>query len=144
MNFRQKQQAEIPETDLIPMLNVMLGLMAYFIIMTMTLSSQASFDLALPAEVKDSEVDNINLENLPNEGPLMIELNAEGKFQVDAAKLDEETLISQLKQFLARNPKDPVFLKSDEKQSYEKVLKTLAMMRQIGGDRVSLVIDEIE
>ena len=144
MNFRNKSKTEIPETDLIPMLNVMLGMMAYFIIVTMTMSSQSAFNLVLPDEVKESEVDDVDIELLADKGPMIVELNPEGQFVVEEAKLDKAKLTSQLKRFVAYNQTDPIFLKPDNKQGYEKVLQTLAMMRKIGGDRVSLVIDEAE
>lgn len=144
MNFRNKTHSEIPQTDLIPMLNVMLGMMAYFIIVTMTMSSQSSFNLLLPDEVKEGDVENIEAEQLlANDGPLVVELAKDGRFVIEKAKLDDSKFIAQLKIFLERNQTDPVFLKPDKEQGYEKVLQTLAMMRKIGGDRISLVIDDV-
>ena len=144
MKFRNRVNPDIPETDLIPMLNVMLGLMAYFIIVTMTLSSQSAFNLQLPEEVKKDEVEDVDTRQLPNEGPLVIELEEDGRFLVERAHLDEETLIEQLELFLERNEKDPIFLKPNRKQNYEKVLQTLGMVKAVGGDRVSLIIDDVK
>ncbi len=126
------------------MLNVMLGLMAYFIIVTMTLSTQSAFNLQLPEEVKKDDVENVDTDLLTKDGPMVIELSKEGQFIVEEARLDEKTLIAQLKYFLERNKKDPVFFKPDKQQEYEKVLQTLATIRKVGGDRISLVIDDVE
>lgn len=130
--------------DLIPMLNVMLGLMAYFIIVTMTMSTQAAFNLQLPEEVKKDDIEKIDTTLLSKQGPMVIELSKEGQFIVEQAKLDQKTLISQLKLFMEQNKKDPIFFKPHPQQGYEKVLQTLATIRQVGGDRISLVIDDVQ
>lgn len=144
MNFRSKPQSGIPQTDLIPMLNVMLGMMAYFIIVTMTMSSQSSFSLLLPDEIKQDDVEDVVLDLLDKKGPMVVELAKDGRFVIEKAQLNEEKFLTQLKVFLAQNKTDPVFLKPDKQQGYENVLQTLAMMRKIGGDRISLVIDDID
>lgn len=144
MNFRSKPQSGIPQTDLIPMLNVMLGMMAYFIIVTMTMSSQSSFSLLLPDEIKQDDVEDVVLDLLDKKGPMVVELAKDGRFVIEKAQLNEEKFLTQLKVFLAQNKTDPVFLKPDKQQGYENVLQTLAMMRKIGGDRISLVIDDVD
>ena len=143
MNFRNKHQSDIPEADMIPMLNVMLGLMAYFIIATMTMASQSSFRLLLPEEVQESDIETADVELLVNEGPLIIEFDQAGRFIIEEAQLDNNKMVQQLKLYLMENKTDPVFFKPSQQQNYEKVLQTLAEMRKLGGDRISLVIDEV-
>lgn len=143
MNFRNRTQSEIPLTDMIPMLNVMLGLMAYFIIVTMTMASQSSLNLKLPDEVNENDVENVETTLLVNQGPMVVELALDGRFVIEKAQLNDQQLIEQIKLFLAQNKTDPIFLKPDNQQGYEKVLQTLALMRKIGGDRISIVIDEV-
>jgi biopolymer transport protein ExbD len=143
MNFRNRTQSEIPLTDMIPMLNVMLGLMAYFIIVTMTMAAQSSFNLKLPDEVNENDIENVETTLLVNQGPMVVELAPDGRFVIEKAQLNDQQLIEQIKLFLEQNKTDPIFLKPDKQQGYEKVLQTLALMRKIGGDRISIVIDEV-
>ena len=48
-----------------------------------------------------------------------------------------ETIVS----FLNANPEGVVVLKADSKLTYDSVAKLLEVMRDIGGDRISLAVD---
>ncbi|PSB68311.1 biopolymer transporter ExbD, partial [filamentous cyanobacterium CCP1] len=40
MRFKHRQQSQLPEVNLIPMLNVMMGILAFFVMITMMLTTQ--------------------------------------------------------------------------------------------------------
>ncbi len=144
MKLKQTVKSEIPITDLTPMLNVMMGLLAFFVMVTLSLSAQQSLNLQLPEEIKATE-DAENLEEpLAKGGPMVVQLSQDGKIQLEKIELDTERLKAQIKSFLASNPKDPIFLVPNHKQEYEKVAQVLGTMREVGGDRVSLVIDDLD
>jgi biopolymer transport protein ExbD len=43
--------------------------------------------------------------------------------------------------YLTKNPKGAVVLKADKSLSYDKVVKAIAVLRDVGGDKVSLAIE---
>lgn len=146
MKFRQTVNSEIPSADLIPMLNVMMGILAFFVIVALSLSAQQSLTLQLPEEIDSTEeageAETLE-EPLTKGGPMVVQLFKDGKLKLEETDLDKQRLQAQIKSFLATNDKDPIFLVPNRKQKYEKVLQTLGIMKEVGGDRVSLVIDDI-
>ena len=57
MRFRHQQESSIPEINLIPMLNVLLGVLAFFVIITLTLGQPRGITVQLPADADASPED---------------------------------------------------------------------------------------
>lgn len=138
MRFDRQQSSGIPEINLIPMLNVMMGILAFFVMITMTLSKQKSLEVQLPQEGADQN-QSLTLADLKNQ--FVIDLDAKGKASQDKQPLSPEQLQAEIRQYLIDNPKGNVFVKPDPKLSYEATMQKLDTMRGVGGDRVSLVIE---
>lgn len=136
MRFKQRvQSGKIPEVNLIPMLNVMMGILAFFVMITMMLTSEQGVEVQLPAG------DNTPP---PTDAPppvLVVELNAQGQFIVEGEPFEERQLLAQLRLFLRQDEDAFVVLQADETLPYERVLQTLADLKAVGGDRVSLGIE---
>ncbi|MEO1209771.1 MAG: biopolymer transporter ExbD [Cyanobacteria bacterium J06638_20] len=136
MRFKNRvQSGKMPQVNLIPMLNVMMGILAFFVMITMMLTNEQGVEVQLPAG-----------ENAPppdDEPPpvLVVELNAQGQFFVEEEPFEQQQLESQLRLFLRRDEEAFVVLQADETLPYERVLQTLAELKAIGGDRVSLGIE---
>jgi biopolymer transport protein ExbD len=47
MRFKQEQSSKLPQVDLIPMLNVMMGILAFFVMITMSLGSEQLIEVQL-------------------------------------------------------------------------------------------------
>lgn len=132
---RRVQPGKMPEVNLIPMLNVMMGILAFFVMITMMLTDEQGVEVQLPAG-----------ENAPppEEAPppvLVVALNAQGQFFVEDEPFEQQQLESQLRFFLRQDEEAFVVLQADETLPYERVLQTLAELKAIGGDRVSLGIE---
>jgi biopolymer transport protein ExbD len=136
MRFKHRvQSGKMPEVNLIPMLNVMMGILAFFVMITMMLTNEQGVEVQLPAG-----------ENAPppEDAPppvLVVELNAQGQFFVEEEPFEQQQLESQLRFFLRQDEEAFVVLQADETLPYERVLQTLAELKAIGGDRVSLGIE---
>jgi biopolymer transport protein ExbD len=50
-------------------------------------------------------------------------------------------LSQQVVEYLQKNPKGNVVLKADKNVNYEKVVQAIAVLRDVGGDKVSLAIE---
>jgi len=133
----QRQHSQMPEINLVPMMDVILTVLTFFIIISMTLTSnQGSVDVTLPS-AKDGITEQKSAD------PLIVGLNQQGETAIADQIVGEPELAQQMKAYLLQHPKDgAIILKADRKLSYEQVVKLLGKMRDIGGDRVSLAIDQ--
>lgn len=138
MRFRQHQTNTLPEVDLIPMLNVMMGILAFFVMITMNLANQALVEVQLPGkgDGKEPEITPEALDQL-----FIVELDNQGQPLLKDQPIDSDQLNAQMQAYLQQNAKGTVFLKPNETLSYDKVIAQLAKMRTVGGKRVSLVIE---
>lgn len=134
MRFKRQQLGQLPEVNLVPMLDVLMVVLTFFIIVSMTLTTQQGVEVQLPGGANEpaSEAE-------PEFA--LVELNAEGEILFDEQPATEEQLITQVKTFLEANPKAFVVMQADEKLPYEQVVTLLGEMKQAGGERVSLAIE---
>jgi len=132
MRFKHQQRSVIPTIDLTPMLNVMMATLAFFVLVSMTLTNEQGVNIQLPAQ------DNtISLENAP---PLLVEFK-EKQILLAQQQVTKQQLLQQMRVYLQQNPQSSVLLQPDSKLPYELVVQLLGEMRDVGGDRVSLAID---
>ncbi len=138
VRFRsQQQQSPLPEVNLIPMMNAMLAILAFFVIVAMSLSSFQTMEVQLPAPG-----DAIVPPDLPD--PLIANLQAGGQIRLNDQPANQEQLIAAIRTYLAANPQGSVLLQAEAQAPYWEVIQLLGTMQGVGGDRVSLAIDESE
>lgn len=131
---RRRGVSHMPEPNLVPMMDVILTVLMFFIIMSMAPKSKAIKDLALPSADR-GKVE----EAMPD--PLVIAMNQQGQMLVDNTTLGEAQIGQKVVDYLNKNPKGAVLLKADKRLAYEKVAKLLGVLREVGGDRVSLALE---
>jgi biopolymer transport protein ExbD len=125
----------MPELNLVPMMDVLMTILTFFIIVSMTLTSQQSvIDVTLPSA-------DAGANEQKNPDPLVVALNQQGQTSLSSQVVSQDQLAQQIVQYLNSNPQGAVVLKADSQLPYQKVVKLLGTMRDIGGDRVSLAID---
>ncbi len=135
MRFKHQQhESRTPELNLVPMLDVLMTVLTFFIIVSMTLTLQDGVDLQLPSQ------DNVSLpEDTPE--PLVVVVDAQGNLAVNEQPLSANQLKPLLQSYLRANPKGSAVLQADQQLPYEQVVQVLAEMKATGGDRVSLAVD---
>jgi biopolymer transport protein ExbD len=137
MRFRQHQTNSLPDVDMIPMLNVMMGILAFFVMITMNLANHVLVDVRLPGKT-----DSKQPQPLANRDQLfVVELDAQGQASFKNQPLAPDQLTQQIQGYLQQNATGTVFLKPDPTLSYDRVMTQLIQMRSAGGERVSLVIE---
>jgi biopolymer transport protein ExbD len=124
----------MPEVNLVPMMDVVMTVLTFFIIISMTLTSLNAVDVPLPPS------DASQTKEKPAE-PLIVEMNRQGQLLVANTPVSESQLSQQMRSFMQANRKSAIILRADEQLSYEKVVQQLGKMRAIAGDRVSLATD---
>ncbi|UBF27268.1 biopolymer transporter ExbD [Kovacikia minuta CCNUW1] len=135
MKFKsQKQGSQMPEVNLVPMMDVIMVILTFFIIVSMTLTNFQAVEVPLPSTDKGVSQDK------PSE-PMIIGMNRQGQVLLNNQVLGETQLAQQIVSYLEKNPKGTVVLKADKGLQYEKVVQVLGTLRDVGGDRVSLAIE---
>lgn len=136
MRFKQgKQGSEMPHVDLIPLMDVILSVLTFFILASLSLTRQQAVDVKLPSADAGAQEQKI-----PD--PLVVGLNQQGQILLENKPVSEAQLTQQMQSYLTSNAKGAVILKAERKLPYEQVVKVLGRMRDVGGDRVSLAIDQ--
>ncbi|MBD2259834.1 biopolymer transporter ExbD [Pseudanabaena sp. FACHB-2040] len=136
MRFKRQQSSKLPQADLIPMLNVMLGVLAFFVMITMTLSGEQTIEVKLPPP-QQTDVPPA----LPTD-PFIVEMIGAGQVELNGQPSDIDTVKGQMDAYLSRNSENIVYILPNRELPYEEVMQLLGEMREIGGDRVSLAIEE--
>ena len=135
MRFKsQQKKSEMPEVNLVPMMDVLMTILTFFIIVAMTLTTQQTVNVTLPSA-------SAGAVELKEPDPLIIGLNLQGEILLDSKTVSQAELSQRMQSYLTQNPKGAVILKAADKIPYEQVVKLLGTMRDVGGDRVSLAIE---
>jgi biopolymer transport protein ExbD len=136
MKLKNRGKRAMPEVNLVPMMDVVMTILTFFIIVSMTLTSAKTVkEVSLPS------VDNKNLTTDEPPDPLIVGVNRTGQIVLDDTPVDDVKLAQAVVDYLQKNPKGAVVLKADKNLNYEKVVKAIAVLRDIGGDKVSLAIE---
>ncbi|MEQ8464817.1 ExbD/TolR family protein [Coleofasciculus sp. E1-EBD-02] len=136
MRFRtQRTQSSIPSIQLIPMLNVIMGVLAFFVMTSMLLTTQEGVNVQLP------NTENTQTQPPEKPTPLIVQLKSQGQLVIGNQSVSQEQLFEQIQTYLSQNPQGVIFLQADSQLPYEQVIQVLAQMRDVGGDRVSLAIE---
>ncbi|MCU0550429.1 MAG: biopolymer transporter ExbD [Leptolyngbya sp. Prado105] len=135
MRSKARQRgSSMPEVNLVPMMDVIMTILTFFIIVSMTLTNFQSVDVALP-----SSQSGVNRDR-PTD-PMIVGLNQQRQILLQGTPATREQLAQAIQNYLAQNPKGTVVLKADKGLPYEQVIQLLGTLKEVGGDRVSLAIE---
>ncbi|MEL6937763.1 MAG: biopolymer transporter ExbD [Cyanobacteria bacterium J06598_1] len=139
MRFRDSSEDNgIPTIDLIPMLTVMMGVLAFFVVVAVSLGSEQLIQVDLPPEQSE---DTPTATDTVQE-PFIVEMDATGQQLLNGNPIAAGQLTVEIESYLARNADKTVYLLPSRDLPYEQVMQFLGDMRSVGGDRVSLALQE--
>jgi len=133
MRFNKQQTSSTPEVNLIPLLDVLMSVLTFFIIASMSLTSQKLAGVSLPGAGA-----GFNEQQTPEQ--LIVGLDKQGKLLIKGETVTNVELAKEMTSFLDKNPQGAVILKADRELPYQEVVKVLKEMGKLGGNRVSLSI----
>ena len=136
MRFKSQQKSsQMPEVNLVPMMDVIMTILTFFIIVSMTLTNrQNAVNITLP-----STGSGTSEQKSPD--PLVVSISPQGQLFLGKEQITEAQLVQPMQAYLQKNPQGAVVLNADRKLHYEQVVQVLGKMRDIGGDRVSLAVN---
>lgn len=127
----------MPEVNLVPMMDVLMTVLTFFILTSMTLTGQRTAFLNLPGVGA-----GVSEQKAPESEPFEVGLNQQGEILLEGKTISDAQLAETMQSYLAQNPQGSVILKADRELPYEKVEKLLKQMSQFGGSNVSLAIEQ--
>lgn len=131
---RRRSTSTMPEVQLVPMMDVLMSILAFFIVVSMTLTRQQSaVDVKLPGV-------NSGTNAAIADAASIVVLDARGQIWMADRQIDPQQLEPTIAAYLQQNPQGTVLLKADRQLPYEQVIQLLGKLRAVGGDRVSLAI----
>jgi biopolymer transport protein ExbD len=137
-NRRHQNKSELPEVNLVPMMDVLMTILTFFIIISMTLTGQQFLGINLPqSAAKES--------SKPSKAPkqkLVVGLSDKGQAFIGRQNITQDALANRVGEFLTQNPEGVVMLKADRRLNFKEVADLLKTLRDIGGDRVLLGIEQ--
>lgn len=139
MRFRNRHQGSpLPEVNLVPMMDVLMTVLTFFIIISMTLRGQQLSNVQLP---QTSSTNREGATATADETTLVVGLNPDKEILLDSQPVTVDQLNQRIQDFLIENPEGTVLLKADRGLQFSDVTGLLKTMRAVGGNRVSLAFD---
>lgn len=138
MNFKShNKSSSVPEVNLVPMMDVLMSVLTFFIITSMTMTGQKVGDVKIPQteDLGGSLVEDTSIKQL------VIGLDKNKRIWLQGEVIDEKGLIEGMQTYLADNPEGIVVLKADRELEYQDITQFLETMGKIGSDRVALALD---
>ncbi|MBJ6978121.1 MULTISPECIES: biopolymer transporter ExbD [unclassified Luteimonas] len=132
MRIRDRRAEDIPEINLVPLIDVILVLIIFFVVTT-TFDTRSMLKLELPradARAADSE-----------EPALSVLVNAEGRYFIDdreALRTDVEAIKATILEVAGDDRERPVLLRADARTPHQAVVTAMDALGQLGFRRISI------
>ncbi|BDI18379.1 biopolymer transporter ExbD [Nostoc cf. commune SO-36] len=123
------------QIQIIPLIDVVFCILTFFLLAALQFTRQQAINVDLP-KASPSTVSGITSQS----GSLIVTIDAVGNTYIEKQPVKQEDLGQRLKQYLQGNPSAVVVLNASRTATYNDVIETLDLLRQVGGDRVSLGI----
>ena len=132
----RRPNSKIPEVNLVRMMDVLMTVLTFFVIISMSLSGIKIFGVSLPEAVPGTDE-----EVLERAEPLIIGLKGDGSVVLENDPVNDDQLAQAVRDYFGENPEGFLMLQADRNLPYSDVAKMLAKLRAIGGKRVSLAVE---
>ncbi|MEL6137731.1 MAG: biopolymer transporter ExbD [Cyanobacteria bacterium J06628_6] len=137
MGLRNRQvKSKIPEVNLVPMMDVLMTVLVFFVIISMSLSGIKIFGVSLPQSVSGADEEVIDRAE-----PLVLGLRPDGTVLMENVAVNDDELAEAIATYFGENPEGFLTLQADRELPYSDVSRMLVKLRRIGGKRVSLAVD---
>ena len=136
MKFQRGRSSEVPDINLIPMIDVLLVIII-FLMLTTTYSKFAELQIQLPTAEAEKQLER------PNE--INVVVSASGQYMVNRRPVvfrDVPTLAQELRRDGA-SMKDPVIvINADNNASHQSVIRVMDAARQAGYGQVAFAVEQ--
>ncbi|BBD60948.1 biopolymer transport protein ExbD/TolR [Nostoc sp. HK-01] len=123
------------QIQIIPLIDVVFCILTFFLLAALQFTRQQAINVDLPKAATGTPA------NLTGQSSTQIvTIDAVGNTYIEKQPVKREELAQRLQQYLQQNPNGILVLNASRTATYNDVVETLDLLRQVGGDRVSLGI----
>ena len=134
---RKKRVADsINQINVTPMVDVMLVLLVIFMVITPMLSKGVSVDM-----VKTRNP--IAMEEADKEDALVVAITRDGKVFLGRGQIEPKELGTEVGDVISERLDKTVYIKSDARAKYQKVVDVINILRSTGVDQVGLLTERL-
>ena len=134
---KMKAPEVVSDINVTPMVDVMLVLLIIFMVITPMLTKGVSVDLT---RVKNS----IAMKNADKDDAILIAITREGALWMSPGnqRVKIEDLIGKVKDLLTSKLDKTIYIKSDQRAKYERVMDVVDNLRAAGVDQLGLLTEQ--
>jgi biopolymer transport protein ExbD len=132
MAYKPQVGAQMAAPNVIPMADIMLVLLIIFMVVTPMLQKTQSVDLAStdnPRDMKDADKDDA----------IVIAITSDGTIYMGNTRIAKEELSAQIKDRVSTRIDKTVYVKSDARAKYGRVVEVVDEIRSAGVDQLGLL-----
>jgi biopolymer transport protein ExbD/biopolymer transport protein TolR len=134
---KYKAQPPVSDINVTPMVDVMLVLLIIFMVITPMLSKGVSVDL-----VKTKHP--IAMQNADKEDAVLVAVTRDGRVFLNTTQMTIDTLTSKVKDMLTNRLDKTVYIKSDSRAKFERVVEVIDTVRTAGVDNLGLLTEQVQ
>ncbi len=132
MAYKPVAGAQMASPNVIPMADIMLVLLIIFMVVTPMLQKTQSVDLAStdnPRDMKDADRDDA----------IVVAITSDGTIYMGNTRTPKEEITAQIKDRLSTRIDKTVYVKSDARAKYGRVVEVVDEIRSAGVDQLGLL-----
>jgi len=134
---RFKAAPPVADINVTPMVDVMLVMLIIFMVITPMLSKGVSVDL-----VKTKNP--IAMANADKEDAVLVAVTRDGKVYLNTTQMTADTIPGKVKDMLTTKLDKTVYVKSDSRAKFEKVVEVIDNLRAAGVDNLGLLTEQVQ
>lgn len=133
----QKQLSDVnSEPNVVPMCDIMLVLLIIFMVITPLLQKGVSVDLVRTRNPR-------NMPDADKEDAIVVAVTRDGKVFLGSDQVAED-LVQKVQERIATRVDKTVYIKSDARAKYERVVGVVDEVRSAGVDQLGLITERVE
>jgi biopolymer transport protein ExbD len=135
MAHKPQAGAQMAAPNVIPMADIMLVLLIIFMVVTPMLQKTHQVDLAPTNNPHD-------MKNADKDDAIVVAISRDGHIFLGNTELKKEDIVSQLKDRLSTRLDKTVYVKSDARAKYGRVVEVVDEIRSAGVDQLGLLTEK--
>lgn len=139
MRTRRRRPSRIPEVNLVPMMDVLMTVLIFFVIISMGLTGVQINGVTLPKSVESTSESTVD--QTDDFKPLTLGLTVNKALILDGEVIELRELAPIVESYFAENPSGSLMLKADRSLPYDDIASLLDELRQVGARKISLAVE---
>jgi biopolymer transport protein ExbD len=135
MPYKPKAGAQMAAPNVIPMADIMLVLLIIFMVVTPMLQKTHQVDLAPTNNPHD-------MKNADKDDAIVVAISRDGNIFLGNSELKKEDIVSQIKDRISNRLDKTVYVKSDARAKYGRVVEVVDEIRSAGVDQLGLLTEK--